>query len=164
MRMLSKQRWSAAWRSWLRQQHAGAAGCVCLVGIAAAGFALATAACCAHHPGPSHSSRLFTAVPAGSDVLLLLYISLLGSAASYGVFFYNASRGSLTALSSLTFLTPCFAAAGGSLALGATLTPLQLAGAAITLGSVALINNNSHRGDSQDGGSGEQPAAANKTD
>lgn len=103
-------------------------------------------------------------VPAGSDALLLLYISLLGSAASYGVFFYNASRGSLTALSSLTFLTPCFAAAGGYLALGETLTPLQLAGAAITLGSVALINNNSHRGDSQDGGSGEQPAAANKAD
>lgn len=81
---------------------------------------------------------------AGFDALLLLYISLLGSAASYGVFFYNASRGSLTALSSLTFLTPCFAAAGGYLALGETLTPLQLAGAAVTLGAVALINNNSH--------------------
>lgn len=30
-----------------------------------------------------------------------------------GVFFYNASRGNLTALSSLTFLTPMFAALTG---------------------------------------------------
>ena len=50
---------------------------------------------------------------AGLDALLLVYVSLLGSAASYGVFFYNASRGNLTALSSLTFLTPMFAAASG---------------------------------------------------
>ena len=71
---------------------------------------------------------------------LLLYVSLLGSAASYGVFFYKASQGSLTALSSLTFLTPMFAAAGGYLALGETLSPLQLTGAAVTLGAVALIN------------------------
>lgn len=103
----------------------------------------------------------------GSDALLLLYISLLGSAASYGVFFYNASRGSLTALSSLTFLTPCFAAAGGYLALGETLTPLQLAGAGVTLGAVALINN-SHKGDSQDsgsgGGGGGEAAAASKAE
>ena len=104
---------------------------------------------------------------AGSDALLLLYISLLGSAASYGVFFYNASRGSLTALSSLTFLTPCFAAAGGYLALGETLTPLQLAGAGVTLGAVALINN-SHKGDGQDsgsgGGGGGEAAAAGKAE
>jgi drug/metabolite transporter (DMT)-like permease len=51
---------------------------------------------------------------------------MLGSAASYGVFFYNASRGNLTALSSLTFLTPMFAAGTGFLLLGETLTPLQV--------------------------------------
>ncbi|KAL4443461.1 hypothetical protein ABPG75_011198 [Micractinium tetrahymenae] len=90
-----------------------------------------------------------------SDGLLLLYVSLLGSAASYGVFFYNASRGNLTALSSFTFLTPMFAAAGGYLALGETLTPLQLAGAAVTLGAVALINSNSGGG----GGGGEEGAS-----
>ena len=71
---------------------------------------------------------------------LLAYVSLLGSAASYGVFFLNASRGNLTALSSLTFLTPVFAAAAGYLALGEVLTPLQLAGAGVTLGAVYLIN------------------------
>jgi drug/metabolite transporter (DMT)-like permease len=89
---------------------------------------------------------------AGGDLLLLLYISLLGSAASYGVFFYNASRGNLTALSSLTFLTPMFAAAGGYLALGETLTPLQLAGATVTLGAVALINNHSEDAAPEAGG------------
>ncbi|KAK9835490.1 hypothetical protein WJX74_001379 [Apatococcus lobatus] len=77
----------------------------------------------------------------GHDIAGLLYVSLLGSAASYGVFFYNASRGNLTRLSSLTFLTPMFASACGYLALGETLTPLQLTGATITLGSVALVTN-----------------------
>ena len=62
----------------------------------------------------------------GLDALNLVYISMLGSAASYGVFFYNASRGNLTALSSLTFLTPMFAAGTGFLLLGETLTPLQV--------------------------------------
>ncbi|KAK9849781.1 hypothetical protein WJX84_001328 [Apatococcus fuscideae] len=76
----------------------------------------------------------------GGDVAGLLYVSLLGSAASYGVFFYNASRGNLTRLSSLTFLTPMFASACGYFALGETLTPLQLTGAGITLGAVALVN------------------------
>ena len=78
---------------------------------------------------------------AGLDVVLLLYISLLGSAASYGVFFYNASKGNLTALSSLTFLTPMFAAGCGYLFLGEGLTPLQLGGATVTLGAVALLNS-----------------------
>lgn len=77
----------------------------------------------------------------GLDVVLLLYISLLGSAASYGVFFYNASKGNLTALSSLTFLTPMFAAGCGYLFLGEGLTPLQLGGATVTLGAVALLNS-----------------------
>jgi drug/metabolite transporter (DMT)-like permease len=78
--------------------------------------------------------------PSGPDALSLVYISLLGSAASYGVFFFNASRGSLTKLSSLTFLTPMFAAGAGYLVLGETLTPLQLLGATVTLGAVTLIN------------------------
>ena len=76
----------------------------------------------------------------GWDIILLIYISLLGSAASYGVFFNNAAKSNLTALSSLTFLTPCFAAGTGYLILGETLSPLQLTGAVVTLGSVALIN------------------------
>ena len=73
--------------------------------------------------------------------MLLAYVSLLGSAASYGVFFYNAARGNLTKLSSLTFLTPMFAAGTGYLTLHETLTPWQLTGGTITLGAVALINS-----------------------
>jgi drug/metabolite transporter (DMT)-like permease len=46
-----------------------------------------------------------------------------------------------------------FAAGGGYLALGETLTPLQLAGAGVTLGAVALINSN-QGGGSGDGGKG----------
>ena len=81
-----------------------------------------------------------------------MYVTLLGSAASYGVFFWFASRGNLTTLSSLTFLTPMFAAAGGYVALGETLTPLQLGGAAVTLGGVALININHQRQQQQQRG------------
>lgn len=77
---------------------------------------------------------------AGSDVLAMLYVSLLGGAAGYGIYFYNATHGSLTSLSSLTFLTPVFASATGFLAMGETMTPLQLAGGAVTLVSVGLIN------------------------
>jgi len=77
----------------------------------------------------------------GNDLAILSYVSILGGAASYGLFFYNASvKGNLTALSSLTFLTPVFAVLAGWLTLGETLTPTQLVGAAVTLGSVSLIN------------------------
>jgi drug/metabolite transporter (DMT)-like permease len=88
--------------------------------------------------GPELVARLpqLTAGDAG----LLAYVSLLGSAASYGVFFYNASRGSLTKLSALTFLTPAFAAGTGFLVLGERLGPVQVLGAAVTLGAVALIS------------------------
>ncbi|CAI5966888.1 unnamed protein product [Closterium sp. NIES-64] len=44
------------------------------------------------------------------DWTSLMYTSVFGSAISYGVFFYNANKGNLTRLSSLTFLTPAFAA------------------------------------------------------
>jgi len=100
-------------------------------------------------------SELATRLPelTAGDVGLLAYVSLLGSAAAYGVFFFNASRGSLTALSSLTFLTPAFAAATGYVALGETLTPLQAAGAAVTLAGVALIS-------SKEGGSSDGESAA----
>ena len=77
-----------------------------------------------------------------SDLAILSYISIIGGAASYGIFFYQASvKGNLTALSSLTFLTPLFALAGGFALLGETLSPLQVFGAAVTLGAVTLINN-----------------------
>ena len=90
------------------------------------------------------SSKLAGITP--SDLGLLAYVSLLGSAASYGVFFYNASAGNLTRLSSLTFLTPGFALATGYVFLGETLTPLQLVGAGVTLAAVALISTKGKEG------------------
>ena len=75
----------------------------------------------------------------GPSELALLYASLLGSAAAYAVFFYNASRGNLTKLSSLTFLTPVFAAAFGWAVLGETLSGDQLFGAGVTLAGVLLV-------------------------
>ncbi|BFI40392.1 probable blue pigment (indigoidine) exporter [Marchantia polymorpha subsp. ruderalis] len=75
-----------------------------------------------------------------NDWLALLYTSVAGSAISYGVFFYNATRGSLTKLSSLTFLTPMFAALFGFLFLNEVLTPAQFLGGFITLAGVLLVN------------------------
>ena len=60
-----------------------------------------------------------------------------------GLFFYFASSGNLTRLSSLTFLTPMFAAAFGYLLLGETLTPVQLIGAAVTIVGITLAQKGS---------------------
>jgi drug/metabolite transporter (DMT)-like permease len=124
-------------------------------------------------------SSMAAATP--TDIATLSYISLIGGAASYGIFFYNVStRRNLTALSSLTFLTPLFAVvgeacllptnppasacrrharvrarthkpvlttlrphapAGGYLLLGETLSPLQFAGAGVTLAAVWAITH-----------------------
>jgi len=68
------------------------------------------------------------------------YSTIFGSAISYGLFFYFAASGSLTSLSSLTFLTPVFALLFGSVFLGEMLTPVQWAGVGLTLVSIYLIN------------------------
>ncbi|KAK4278157.1 hypothetical protein QN277_016043 [Acacia crassicarpa] len=75
-----------------------------------------------------------------TDILALLYTSIFGSAVSYGVFFYSATKGSLTKLSSLTFLTPMFASIFGFLYLGETFSPLQLGGAVVTLAAIYMVN------------------------
>ena len=80
------------------------------------------------------------------DVGGLMYTSLLGSALAYGAFFYFASKGSLTKLSSLTFLTPMFAALFGYLLLGETLDEVQLAGAAVTIVGIYLVNTRASEG------------------
>jgi drug/metabolite transporter (DMT)-like permease len=75
----------------------------------------------------------------GTDAALLGYASLFGGALAYAAFFNAAASGSLLRLSSLTFLTPVFAAAGGFVVLGETLTAQQLGGALITLAGIALV-------------------------
>ncbi|MBD2034935.1 DMT family transporter [Leptolyngbya sp. FACHB-321] len=68
------------------------------------------------------------------------YSTVFGSAIAYGLFFYFASSGSLTSLSSLTFLTPIFALLFGNLFLSEMLTSLQWFGVSLTLVSIYLIN------------------------
>jgi drug/metabolite transporter (DMT)-like permease len=75
-----------------------------------------------------------------SDWVSLSYATVFGSAIAYGLFFYFASSGSLTSLSSLTFLTPIFALLFGNLFLSEILSPLQWVGVSLTLVSIYLIN------------------------
>jgi len=72
--------------------------------------------------------------------LSLGYVTVFGSAIAYTLFFYLASRGSLTSLSSLTFLTPVFAILFGNLFLAEVLSPIQWVGVCLTLISIYLVN------------------------
>jgi len=74
------------------------------------------------------------------DWSALAYSTIFGSAIAYGLFFYFASSGNLTSLSSLTFLTPVFALLFGSLLLSEVLSPIQWLGVGMTLVSIYLIN------------------------
>ncbi|MBD1941406.1 DMT family transporter [Coleofasciculus sp. FACHB-712] len=75
-----------------------------------------------------------------SGWIALSYAAVFGSAIAYGLFFYFASSGNLTSLSSLTFLTPVFALFFGNLLLAEVLSPLQWLGVSLTLASIYLIN------------------------
>jgi uncharacterized membrane protein len=75
-----------------------------------------------------------------SGWMALAYSTIFGSAIAYGLFFYFASSGNLTSLSSLTFLTPVFALLFGNWLLSEVLSPLQWMGVSITLVSIYLIN------------------------
>lgn len=83
-----------------------------------------------------------------SDWLALSYATVFGSAIAYALFFYFASSGSLTSLSSLTFLTPVFALLFGNLLLGEVLTSVQWVGVGFTLISIYLINQRDSLGGS----------------
>ncbi|HEY9695286.1 MAG TPA: DMT family transporter [Oculatellaceae cyanobacterium] len=72
--------------------------------------------------------------------LALSYSTIFGSAIAYGLFFYFASLGNLTSLSSLTFLTPIFALLFGNLFLNEVLSGVQSFGVGLTLVSIYLIN------------------------
>ena len=72
--------------------------------------------------------------------LSLGYATIFGSAIAYGLFFYLASKGNLTSLSALTFLTPVFALLFGNIILAEILSPLQSVGVCLTLVSIFLIN------------------------
>lgn len=76
----------------------------------------------------------------GTDWGAIAYATVFGSAIAYGIFFHLASKGSLTSLSALTFLTPVFALLFGNLFLGEVLTQIQWIGVGFTLISIYLIN------------------------
>ncbi len=75
-----------------------------------------------------------------SGWMAIAYATIFGSAIAYGLFFYFASSGNLTSLSSLTFLTPVFALLFGNLFLSEVLTPIQWIGVSLTLVSIYLVN------------------------
>jgi drug/metabolite transporter (DMT)-like permease len=70
----------------------------------------------------------------------MAYSTVFGSAIAYGLFFWFASKGNLTSLSALTFLTPVFALIFGNLFLAEVLSPIQAMGVALTLVSIYLVN------------------------
>jgi drug/metabolite transporter (DMT)-like permease len=75
-----------------------------------------------------------------SNWLAMGYSTVFGSAIAYGLFFYFATTGSLTSLSSLTFLTPVFALLFGNIFLAEMLSPVEWTGVGLTLVSIYLIN------------------------
>ncbi|MGG6296123.1 DMT family transporter [Leptolyngbya sp. AN02str] len=75
-----------------------------------------------------------------ADWTALGYATVFGSAIAYGLFFYFASSGNLTSLSSLTFLTPVFALLFGNLFLSEVLNSIQWLGVGLTLVSIYFIN------------------------
>ncbi len=72
--------------------------------------------------------------------LSLGYSTIFGSAIAYGIFFFLASKGNLTSLSSLTFLTPVFALSFSNLFFNEVLTSWQWVGVGLTLVSIYLIS------------------------
>lgn len=72
--------------------------------------------------------------------MAMAYATVFGSAIAYGLFFWFASKGNLTSLSALTFLTPVFALTFGNLFLSEVLSSVQLFGVCLTLVSIYLVN------------------------
>ncbi|PNY04008.1 pentatricopeptide repeat-containing protein chloroplastic-like [Trifolium pratense] len=66
--------------------------------------------------------------------------TFFGSVTCYCMFFCGANRGSLTKLSSLTFLTSMFTSTFGFMYLGETFSPVQLVGAIITVATLYIVN------------------------
>lgn len=74
------------------------------------------------------------------DWMSLAYATIFGSAIAYALFFFFASTGNLTSLSSLTFLTPVFALLFGHWLLDENLSLIQSLGVGLTLVSIYLVN------------------------
>jgi drug/metabolite transporter (DMT)-like permease len=89
------------------------------------------------------SNQTETSVWQGLDTwgwLGMAYMSVMGGAIAYGLFFYLASSGNLTRLSALTFSTPVFAIVFGRIFLDETLTQIQWLGVLLTLTSIYMVS------------------------
>ncbi|KVH92126.1 Drug/metabolite transporter [Cynara cardunculus var. scolymus] len=109
----------------------GVVGLLLLEHMVLGGIPLAALSILAHDPAVNGGLNELTT----NDLFALLYTSVFGSAISYGLYFFNATRGSLTKLSSLTFLTPIF------LYLGETFSPIQLTGAIVTVAAIYMLSS-----------------------
>jgi probable blue pigment (indigoidine) exporter len=79
----------------------------------------------------------------------LAFLSLIGTAATYLLWFTEVQRAELTEVAAWTMLTPVIGAAFGWILLGERLTPVQLAGFALVAVGMALIllwRKSGHRG------------------
>ncbi|HIK43416.1 MAG TPA: DMT family transporter [Leptolyngbyaceae cyanobacterium M65_K2018_010] len=70
----------------------------------------------------------------------LAYATVLGTAVTYGIFFFLAAVGNITSVSALIFLTPVFALLFSGLFLKERLSQFQWIGVVLTLISVYLVN------------------------
>src|SRR5690606_3638220 len=77
-------------------------------------------------------------VPTVSNLLGLVWLGLIGAAFTYALWFRGIGRLSPSVVSSLLFLSPLTAVLLGWGFLEQTLTPLQIAGIALIIGSIWL--------------------------
>lgn len=77
-------------------------------------------------------------VPTASDLLALAWLGLIGMAATFALWLRGIARLEPAVVSSLLLLSPVTAVLLGWLFLGQTLTPLQMAGAAMVIASIWL--------------------------
>lgn len=72
--------------------------------------------------------------------MALMYASLVGTFAGMGLAFYNIQRFGATASALSAYVIPIVATVGGVLLLGETVTGIMLAGMALIVGGIAIIN------------------------
>lgn len=79
-----------------------------------------------------------TPIPAATPVLIgsVLWLGLLGTALAYTVWFYLLGRTRAATLAAYVFLVPVVALTASAILLGERLSPVQLVGVALVLGSI----------------------------
>jgi drug/metabolite transporter (DMT)-like permease len=81
-----------------------------------------------------------------STVLAILYLAIFGSVVAFAIYFYLLKHISVVALSMTSFITPLLAIVSGVLVLGEKFPSGTVAGTAMILGGILLINLYGERG------------------